>query len=199
MLGSRSLAWFRAPSSPVELRHHALVRDADARLFAAVVRHTKQRLYDGPVVSSAGVQSASLRQGASPRLTGGLVLAGFAVFSVLLAGRALGRDHDPHARDGGAIGAAALAAVRQREPVLAIAAAGTLALGAFLACSPRKHLWLAAHPGSRPETIDLWMAGVATGDGAAFATEFEELVADVASLQASLAEAPAPGDTQQAS
>jgi len=155
----RSVVSFTTPSTPQDFRHHVLVRDADPRLFDAVLRHLGQRLYGGPadnVAAEGAVRIATLRQGLP------LWLA-----AVVTGGGAL--------------------TLLTRAP--AWIAAAVIALGIALAALPRKYVWLVAHPSVERQAIDLWMAGTATGDPIAFADEFASLIEAAETLHATLGQA----------
>jgi hypothetical protein len=163
----RSLVSLRGPSTPRDFPHHAVLRAVDPRLFDGVVRHLRQRLYAGRVDARAGtaaeVRAACMRQGPPPWSAALLLAAG----GIALAARA-----------------------PLQSPVATWLWSLAMVGAAAITCTPRKHLWMVAHPGAAADTIDLWLAGTSAHGAAAFASEFARLVAEAARLQEALAAAP---------
>lgn len=167
----RSFAVWRAPRSPADLPHHAIVRDVHPAVFDAVVRLLRQRLYGGRVVGPAacGTRAVALRQGAPAWIAGAAAVA-------------------------------VAASVAAPSWVTLIVAGCAVAGFAVAARAPRKHVWVTAVRGESPDRCDLWMAGGASWGADAFASEFERLVAAAiapdAAVRAERA-AGAPGEARQ--
>jgi hypothetical protein len=157
--GSRSYVSWRAPRTPADFRHHALVRDADVSVFDLVVRRLRQRLYRGRATTTAGQEfgfrCAILRQGAPVWLSPAVLFTGVAVISV--------------------VGSELAAWMRFGMSLVWVG-------GAAIACTPRKHVWVVAQPAATEGRIDLWLAGAGVGAGGRFAAEFAHLVSDTAAL-----------------
>jgi hypothetical protein len=168
MMRSRSHVSWRAPSSPAQFRHHVLLRDVDPRLFDAVVRHLRQRLYHGRVrvagSDRVGVRVATLRQGAPEWLAPAVLV----------------------------LGAAALFGFRPDHRALLVAAAGAILLCAVaIASAPRKYAWVVAYACAGDPLIDVWIAAERAAGADRFASEFATLIAETEAMQAAFAAAPA--------
>jgi hypothetical protein len=194
MRGANAAAWgwglFREPSRPRDMQQHVLLRGRDARLFDAMVRDLRMRLYDGRPVVRGGLRFASLRQGPSPRLAAGLFALGCAGVLASVPGVSeLGRSSLRLAWDGGvahaAVPAATTAGPRPRTAPVALALAAA-ATGVLLASQDRKQMWLVGQPGGRTGEIDVWVAGAAHGRAARFEREFADFVARAEGLDATL-------------
>lgn len=168
----------RAPRTPLDFRHHACVRDADPRVFDALHRGLRQRLYDGRARSRDGVRIAALHQGPSPAWTRGLFVTGcIGLLFAALAASELGRDLRQRSQDGGVYDAAVFVFLRvSASRAFAAVMAALAAAGIWVRRQCRKDVWIVALPAADPGRIDLWLAGTASGRPERFAHEFAALV-----------------------
>ena len=60
---TRRLNFFRDVQHPVELTHHALLRDIEMQTFPWAIRELHRRLYDGAPVGNEQKQCIALRRG----------------------------------------------------------------------------------------------------------------------------------------
>ena len=168
-----------APHTPMHFRHHAFVRDADARVFDTLHHGLRQRLFDGRAHSRDGIRTAALHQGPPPALARALFVTGcLGILIAALAASELGRELRQRPQDGGVLDAAAsffwarAAAARAASAVASLA----LAAGAWMRSQARKDIWLLALPSAESGHIDLWLAGTSTQRDDRFAREFTALV-----------------------
>lgn len=168
----------RAPRTPLDFRHHAFVRDADARAFDTLHRGLRQRLFDGRAESRDGIRTAALHQGPPPALWRALFVTGcLGILIAALAASELGRDLRQRSQDGGVFDAAVCFCVRAgASHAFAAAAALVLAASAWARLQARKEVWLVALPGAESGRVDLWLAGTSTRRADRFAREFTALV-----------------------
>ena len=180
---SSSHSWsglFQEANEPRHFAHHTILRGADPRLFEALHRDLRLRLFDGRAVTRCGVRMASMRQGLPPHL--GSFLCGLGWFGLafgLLVGSDLGRAARQHSGDGGAAQAAVPTSTlvmfsQPSVPVVAVAL-GLLAAGLLIAYLSRKHVWLVAQP-TTTTGIDLWIAATSWRHESRFEREFAAFV-----------------------
>jgi hypothetical protein len=170
--------WFHDPCAPDQFAHHALVAGADVRLIPALERDLRLRLYSGGTGPTGAIRSGAFRQGAAGKLAAWLCSTGcIGLIAIGLAASPLGRDSRQLARQGGVVRAALSAPELDKlnRPVLCFCFTAVLAAGLVAAASPRKHVWLVAHPVAAGR-IDLWIAGTASRDPESFAREFAGFV-----------------------
>ena len=170
--------WFQDPSAPDQFTHHARVARADARIVPALERDLRQRLYSGNTGPARGIRSGTFRQGATGRWAAWLCSAGsIGLIAIGLAASPLGRDFRQHARQGGVVRAALPAPNLERlhGPAALFVCTAILGAGLLAGSSPRKHVWLVAHPVAAGR-VDVWLAGTASRDPESFAREFASFV-----------------------
>lgn len=169
-------ALFRDVQQPGDFTHHAVVRDADPRLFDALYRELRRRLYDGSRGTQGGNRWASLRQGVSGRLGSVLFVLGWLTMaSGLLVGSDLGRSFHQLEGTGGMTQAAAsqlfpFAWMAAGQPLTAVALS-LIAAGVMLSLLSRRHFWLMSHR-VREGRIDVWIAGTSWRREGQFEREF---------------------------
>ncbi len=170
--------WFQDPSAPDHFAHHALLPGADSRLFVALERDLRLRLYSGRARRAGVTRAGSFRQGSPAKFAAWLCGVGcIGLISIGLAASPLGRDSRQFARQGGVVRAALLAPDLQalRSPSAILFCAALIATGVLVGAGPRKHMWLVAHPVASGR-IDVWIAGDASRDSESFAREFTSFV-----------------------
>jgi len=170
--------WFHDPDAPDQFTHHALVPGADARLLVALERDLRLRLYGGRARRAGSVRAGSFRQGSPAKLAAWLCSVGcIGLISIGLAASPLGRDFRQDARQGGVVRAALPAPDLHalRSPSAVVFYAALIATGVLVGASPRKHVWLVAHPATSGR-IDVWIAGAASRDSELFGREFASFV-----------------------
>ena len=174
----------RAPHTPLDFRHHAFLRDVDGRVFDALHRSLRQRLFEGRAPRQDGARTAALHQGPSPALTRALAVGGLmGILFAALAASELGRDLRQRSQGGGVFDAAVFSFLQwMAARAFAVVAAAALGLGLWARAQGRKDVWLVALPAGEPGRIDLWVAGAASRHPGRFAVEFDALVGQAQAL-----------------